>query len=140
MIIIQIAIGIVLAVLILNFLPELIALGSALIVIIIALVVVGLLLYWIDSNPAVLGFIALVAIGVVLYLLWQKRATVDAPVRDLKERIRRRKSLGYDTTDLDEQLSKANSEVAQAKRARSEKNNKPKTRRELGYTDDHDNA
>lgn len=140
MLIIQIALGIVLAILILNFLPELIALGSMLVAIIIALVVIGLVLYWIGSNPAVLGFVALVALGVVLYLLWQKHAAVDASVKDLKERIHRRKSLGYDTTDLDEELSKAISAVAREKRARSEKNNKPKTRRELGYTDDHDNA
>ncbi len=136
----QIAIGIVLAVLILNFLPELIALGGVLIVAVIALIVVGLLLYWIGSNPAVLGFVGIVAIGVVLYVLWQKYAAVDAPVNDLKKRILRRQSLGYDTADLDEALSQAISEAAQTKRARSEKSNKPKTRRELGYTDDQDNA
>lgn len=140
MIIIQITISIVLAVLILNFLLELIALGGMLIVIIIALVVVGLLLYWIGNNPVALGFVVLVAIGIVVYLLWQKRTAVDTPVRTLRECIRRRKSLGYDTTDLDEELSKTISEAAQAKRARSVKNNRPKTRRELGYTNDHDNA
>ena len=136
----QIAIGIVLAVLILNFLPELIALGGVLIVAVIAFIVGGLLLYWIGSNPAVLGFVGIVAIGVVLYVLWQKYAAVDAPVNDLKKRILRRQSLGYDTADLDEALSQAISEAAQTKRARSEKSNKPKTRRELGYTDDQDNA
>lgn len=116
--IIEIAIGIVLAVLILSFLPALIVLGGVFIVISVALVVAGILLYWIGSNPAVLGFIALFSIGVLLYLPWAKRDAIDAPVRDLKERVRRRKSLGYDTSDLDVQLSGAISDAAQAKRAR----------------------
>ncbi len=140
MIIIEIALGIVLALLILNFLPELIALGGFLIVVIIALIVGGLLLYWISSNPVVLGFVALVAIGVVLYVLWQKHAAIDAPVKDLKDRIRWRKSLGYETTDLDQELTKAIANAAQERKARSERKSKPKSRRELGYTDDQDNA
>lgn len=140
MIIIEIALGIVLAVLILNFLPELISLGGFLIVIILALIVVGLLLYWISSSPVALGFVALVAIGVVLYILWQKYAAIDAPVKELQERIRWRKSLGYETTDLELELNKAIANTAQERQARLERKNKPKSRRELGYTDDQDNA
>ena len=138
--IIQIALGIVLAVLILNFLPELIGLGAILIVIVIALVVGGLLLYWVGSNPAVLGFLVMVAVGVAIYLFWKKRSAIDAPARDLKERIRRRQLLGYDTVDLEKELSEAVAEAERAKKARTEKKSKPKSRRELGYTDDNDNA
>jgi hypothetical protein len=118
----------------------LIALGGFLIVVIIALIGGGLLLYWLSSNPVVLGFVASVAIGVVLYALWQQHAAIDAPVKDLKDRIRWRKSLGYETTDLEQVLIKANANAAEEKKARSARKSKPKSRRELGYTDDQDNV
>ena len=97
-------------------------------------------MYWLSSNPVVLGFVASVAIGVVLYALWQQHAAIDAPVKDLKDRIRWRKSLGYETTDLEQVLIKANANAAEEKKARSARKSKPKSRRELGYTDDQDNV
>ena len=88
--IIEIALGIVVAVLILRFLPLLIGLGAVLIVIVLLLVVGGASLYWAGSSPAGLAVIAVVAIGIPL----AARIAKDAPIRDLRERIRQRQAAG----------------------------------------------
>lgn len=120
--IIEIALGIVVAVLILRFLPLLIGLGAVLIVIALLLVVGGASLYWVGSSPAGLAVIAVVAIGIPMAV----RIAKNAPIRDLRERIRQRQAAGYDTADLEKMLTKAH----------SERDRTLGRRRELGYTDD----
>lgn len=120
--IIEIALGIVVAVLILRFLPLLIGLGAVLIVIVLLLVVGGASLYWAGSSPAGLAVIAVVAIGIPIAV----RIARNAPIRDLRARIRQRQASGYDTADLEEELTKA----------LSERDSTLRGRRELGYTDD----
>jgi len=107
MIIIEIALGIVLAVLILNFLPELIAFGGIVIIIGIALICAVLLFYWVDNNLAAIGSVLLVALVAGLYRLWKKNFAEDASVSELKELIHRRQLLGYDTSDLSVELKNA---------------------------------
>ena len=120
--IIEIALGIVVAVLILRFLPLLIGLGAVLIVILLLLAVGGASLYWAGSSPAGLAVVAAIAIGIPMAV----RIAGNAPIRDLRKRIRQRQALGYDTTDLEDELTKT----------LSERDSTLRKRRELGYTDD----
>ena len=135
MIIIEIALGIVLAVLILNFLPELIAFGGIVIIIGVALVCAVLLFYWVDSNPAAIGSVLLLALVALLYRLWEKNFAEVASVSELKELIHRRQLLGYDTSDLSVELKNAISASIKIKN-----NNVINTRRELGYNDSNNDA
>jgi len=124
--VIEIALGIVLAVLVLCFLPALIGLGA----IAVALVVGALLLYWIGSSEVAFGLVTSAAVGLVFYQLWKERSERDASLRDLKERITRRQSFGYDTTELEQSLEMEISKAAPIKTPKTSTN-----RRELGYTD-----
>ena len=120
--IINIALGIVLAVLILRFLPLLIGLGAVLIVIALFLLVGGAYFYWAGSSLVGFAVIAIVAGGISLAV----RITKNAPIRKLRARIDRRQAAGYDTADLETELTKA----------LSESDSTVKARRDLGYTDD----
>ncbi len=120
--ILEIALGIVVAVLILYFLPLLFGLGIALIACAVVLVAGGAVLYWAGSSSVGIATAVVVAIGVAVAM----HIIRGAPIRSLRERIRRRKASGYDTTDLEMEL----------RNALVERDSTLKMRRELGYTDD----
>jgi len=142
-VIIEIALGIVLAVLVLAFFPALLRLGAILVGVVLVVLVAGLLLYWIVSNPTI--FLVLLVLVLVLLVLVVGAVRIaalflrDAPIRALREQIRRRQTLGYDTTELEASLEKAIIETA---RVRTEKRQSKtfKSRRELGYTDKPDDT
>ena len=134
--IIEIALGIVLAVLVLAFFPALLRLGAILVGVVLVVLVAGLLLYWIVSNPTIFLVLLVLVVGAVRIAALFLR---DAPIRALREQIRRRQTLGYDTTELEASLEKAIIETA---RVRTEKRQSKtfKSRRELGYTDKPDDT
>lgn len=127
--ILQIALGIVLAVIILYFLPAILGLGLLLILLAIG----GALLYWLGSSPTALTLVGVVAVAIAILWLLRERIAARLAIKDLREFIHRRQALGYDTTLEEQQLAGLLVE-SRTKRTSST----PKTRRELGYTDNHD--
>lgn len=117
--ILEIALGIVLAVLILAFLPALLALGGVLIVVAAALALIGVIAYFVGSTPALTGAAILAAIGLAIYDLVRFRRAAD-PIAELESQIARRRKLGYDTRELEQTLSERRSEAHQAKKAKPE--------------------
>ncbi len=156
MIIIEIALGIILAVLILNFLAEfleeLLALGALLVGVAVILAIGGLLIYWLVNNPrdfallAVIGVGTLLAVIIGIYLIGVARTAnlgiwpaliaemlrgKGARIRELQAAISHRRSLGYDTENLEKDLS-----VEIQKSDPTAAHGDLKSQRELGYTDD----
>lgn len=93
--IIEIALGIVLAVLILRFWPLILALGAVAIALAIALVVLALGLYWFAQDPQGAAMIVGVTVGVLL-LSWALGWLIDKLSRS---NLKSREALGYDATD-----------------------------------------
>jgi len=93
--VLSIALGIVLAVVILRFLPEILLYGG---VILLALVAIGLVIggaIWLFENPGVIGAIlvfVVIAMGPLFLEGWPLKRR---PTAEEEERVRRR-SLGYD--------------------------------------------
>jgi len=107
MIIIEIALGIVLAAFILfivfKFLPDLIRFTKELIIVIVTISTIVLLIYYIHSNPSIL---IIGASGLVVFIILFGFIRKHSHVKNLKEQIRLRKSLGYDTDELELELTK----------------------------------
>lgn len=84
--ILEIALGIVLALIIVRFWPVIVGLGVILLVAAIALMAAGLLVVWALEDSAGFGVIATV-VGATLLIAWVTRA---------KPVVERRRALGYD--------------------------------------------
>jgi hypothetical protein len=100
----QVALGIVLAVLILAFLPAIVSFGVIAIMLAVVLAIGAFALYWIFDNPFLLG---LSLLAVACYFV--SRPFLPAIERyyrfkHLKRSISRRQGLGYDTETLQRQL------------------------------------
>ncbi len=103
--IIEIALGMILAVVILAFAPILVGLGIVAFSL-IALLVVGVLLFtWLSSDPASLQMLILISIGLVVCVVVFRYYTAFQSARTLRIQIQRRHELGYDTTDMEQALA-----------------------------------
>lgn len=122
--IVEIALGIVLAVLILVLLPYLISWGVFLVAIIAVLLVGAAFLFLTANSEEFRLLLVLAVVALAAVLLWRR---ISGRERDseLRERIRQRASLGYDTSDIEEQLRHTTKPRTEAER-----------RRALGYSDD----
>ena len=121
--IIEVALGIVLAVLILAFLPDLLGLGLVLLGL-AALAIVGVMLFvWLSDK---LVLVLLVAIGCALAALILTYDMRNLSQKTLRKRIQLRHELGYDTADL---------EKVPEEPLTPEEKVEAKRRRALGYTD-----
>jgi uncharacterized membrane protein len=129
MLILQVALGIVLAVLILAFLPALLNVGFWVLVTLAGLGIAGFLIYLILDNPILM----ILAIAVVIVLIVREhRKLKGGEIMDLeviRDQMQRRAILGYETKSLEEKINKELNKrkfdsAAQRERAR---------RRALGY-------
>lgn len=98
MIVIWIALGIVLAVLILSNLGLIISVAAILAAVVVLLGLGALTLDWIDYHPyeaIVLGVVVVVPLAYWIYVNWTERSASES--QEIAERERsRRKGLGYD--------------------------------------------
>jgi hypothetical protein len=129
MLILQVALGIVLAVLILAYLPTLVTVGFWLVVIVIGIGLAGLLIYLILGEPIlmVLAIVAVIALIVREHRSVRGGGSVDFSV--VRDEMQRKAMIGSETKHLEEELNaeldKRNFDsAAQRERAR---------RRALGY-------
>ncbi len=100
MLILQIAIGIVIAVIALNYLEEILAIGLVAIIAIVALgliAVVGIYLFKGITTSSFIAAISLIVACLIFFKIYLKGENIQ---RILRDRISRREALGYDTTDL----------------------------------------
>lgn len=96
MLIIQIALGIVLAVLILAYLPTLLSLGIAAILLLVGLGALGIALYFLYEYWLLALFVAISIGAYFLYERWLLRNPIHSIQGDLSSEIRRRRAaLGY---------------------------------------------
>ncbi len=94
MLILEIALGVVLAVLILRFLPELIALGGVALLVAIAIGVIGAIWYLLSKNPDIFWLLIIVSVALFIYRDFRLKG------RNAEEANRhRRNELGYDSVD-----------------------------------------
>jgi membrane protein implicated in regulation of membrane protease activity len=129
MLILQVALGIVLAVLLLAFLPTLVKLGFGLLVIAVGLGIAALLVSWILDDP-ILMVLAIAA--VIILIVREHRNGKRSDIQDfesIRQQIQRRAMLGYESKSLEEKMytelkSREFDSAAQRERAR---------RRALGY-------
>ena len=129
MLILQVALGIVLAVLILAYLPTLVTVTFWLVVIVIGVSIAGLLIYLVLGEP-LLMIIAIAA--VIALILREHRSVKGGGSKDLevvRDQMQRRAMLGHSTNSLEDEVNTALNErkfntTAQRERAR---------RRALGY-------
>lgn len=110
MLILQIAVGIVLGVILLAYIGDIILLGIGALVIIVVLsliAVAGIFLYESISALTIIQS-AVVLLALFLIIKWN---TKDEKIKKaIMAQIQRRKSLGYDTTDLRNRLDKIEAE------------------------------
>uniref|UniRef100_UPI0040471F6C hypothetical protein n=1 Tax=Polynucleobacter sp. TaxID=2029855 RepID=UPI0040471F6C len=100
MLILQIAVGIVIGVIALNYIEEILAIGLVAIIAIVALgliAVVGIYLFKGITTNSVIAVIALIVVCFIFLKFYLKGENIQKILRD---RISRRESLGYDTSDL----------------------------------------
>jgi hypothetical protein len=105
--IVEIALGIVLAVLILAFLPQLLVIGV--VVLLLGLLAVGGVLgyTWFVEHPSLPpALLALLLCCVILVPLLRSYLHI-VDFRDLHFRARRRREMGYDATELEKELDAA---------------------------------
>jgi membrane protein implicated in regulation of membrane protease activity len=102
--VLQIALGIVLGFLILYFLPYILTFGVIAIIVVIALLVAGGLIYWIWGNTAAILVIATGIVSFALYHRYSPKGRRRRKINELKRSIAERSRLGYDTTELMERL------------------------------------
>lgn len=101
---IEIALGIVLAVLILAFLPQLLGLGVVL-ALLALLAICGIFAYsWITEHPTVLHVLLAGALGCILFAPLYACYTRISTVRELQKQVHTRRSMGYDATEREERL------------------------------------
>ncbi len=107
--IVEIALGIVLAVLILAFLPQLLGIGIAAILLGL-LVVAGIFAYaWVAERPGLhIWALAIALFGILFAPLFQSYLRL-ADFCELHKRVQARSEMGYDTTDFESQLDSARS-------------------------------
>jgi hypothetical protein len=113
MLILQIAVGIVLGVILLAYIGDIILLGLGALVIIVVLsliAVAGIFLYESFSALTVIQS-AVVLLALFLIIKWNTKG--DKIKKAIIAQIQRRKSLGYDTTDLRNRLDKIEAEEAE---------------------------
>lgn len=93
--ILEIALGIVVAVLILNFWPMILALGVVAVVLAVMLIVVGFGIYWLLQDPQ--GAVTIVVVvGCIVLLSWGLGWLSD---KLSPSKYKSRKELGYDVAD-----------------------------------------
>lgn len=102
--IVQIALGVVLGFLILYFLPYILTFGVIAVIIVIALLIAGGLIYWIWGNTAAILIVATVVASFALYQRFSPKGRRKRRIDELKRSIAERSNLGYDTTELTEKL------------------------------------
>ena len=115
--VLQIALGIVLAYLVLCYLPSIVSVGVIAIAIVAALAIGSLMLYWLLGSPVMLS-IGLFAI--VCYLTIRPfipKIEEYYRLKVLRRSILRRERLGYETTALQLQLAAELSAIASRKPA-----------------------
>lgn len=126
MLILQVALGIVLAVLILAFLPALLNVGFWVLVTLAGLGIAGFLIYLILDNPILM---VLTIAAVIVLIVREHRKGKGGEIMDLeviRDQMQRRVMLGYETKSLEEKINieMKNRPEAQRESAR---------RRALGY-------
>ena len=114
MLILQIVIGIVLAVLVLNFLGDILVLSIGaiiLIAVVLLIAVVGIFLYEAITLTLVL---ALSAVCIVIYILYRFFQSNWYLKKELSKQIKKREDLGYVALDLREKLKKMEADEFEA--------------------------
>ncbi len=114
MLILQIVIGIVLAVLVLNFLGDILVLSVGaiiLIAVVLLIAVVGIFLYEAITLTLVL---ALSAVCIVIYILYRFFQSNWYLKKELSKQIKKREDLGYVALDLREKLKKMEADEFEA--------------------------
>ena len=106
MLILQVALGIVLAVLILAFLPALLNVGFWVLVTVAGLGIAGFLIYLILDNPILM---VLTVVAVIVLIVREHRKGKGGKNMDLeviRDEMQRRAMLGYETKSLEEIINR----------------------------------
>jgi hypothetical protein len=131
MLILQVALGIVLAVLILLYLPLLIRLGVIGVAIVAGLGVLGIALYLMIEYWLLVLFVVISVGGIILHEKWLQKNPIHSIPEEVLYVIKKRSALGYETefpkaNARDDATKTAADTFAQGERER---------RRSLGYFD-----
>ena len=104
MLILEIALGIVLGVLILNNLGSILTAGALIALAAIVIALIGALLYWVSGSTITLGVLLFCAIVSWLYYISREKVATHEKINDLKNKIEKRVRNGYDVTELQTEL------------------------------------
>ena len=104
MLIIQIALGIVLAVVLLAYLPTLLEFGGNVLLIGISLLLVWIAVVFLLENPVLLFIVLLAIIAATSYWWYLKNFVDEIQIKNLEKLIDERRGLGYATQTEEEQL------------------------------------
>lgn len=102
--IIEIALGIVLAVVILAFLPDLLGLGLILVLVALAIALVAFSYSWLNVHPSAIFW----GLALLLMYVWlapfAKRHWKSLNLEEQQQQVLKRRRMGYDTTILEVEL------------------------------------
>lgn len=110
MLILQIAVGIVLGGILLAYIGDIILLGIGALVIIVVLSLIAVAGIFLYESISVLTVIQSAVVLLALFLIIKWNTKDEKIKKAITAQIQRRKSLGYDTTDLRNRLDKIEAE------------------------------